>query len=716
MSFAGASDLAAAAAGLAASLPPQLAPFARLAYDYRWSWTPGGPDLFRAVSPQRWEICGENPVRLLREAGTAALARAAADADLVARAEAMARAAAEDRARPFAAGPLRAERPAAFFCAEYGLHRSLPIYAGGLGCLAGDLVKEAADRAVPFVAVGLLYRQGYFHQRLDASGWQHESWEDIDAERLPIAPVTDGNGRELTVTVPFLGQEIHAQIWRADVGRVPLYLLDTNRPENSPVDRWTNSRLYVGERQMRLAQYVLLGIGGVRALRALGIDPGVLHLNEGHAAFASLELCRELVAGGARFAEALAQARARTVFTTHTPVAAGNESYDGGDILSGLRGLSASLGIGDDELLALGRIRPRDGGERFGVTTLALRTSRSANAVSRRHGRVARAMWHDLWPDRPADQVPIGHVTNGVHLPTWMARAMRALCDRHLGAGWEQRAPAGAVWDAVERIPDEELWGTRNELRAGLVDYVRERSVRDRLSRGDARAYVEAAANTFDPHVLTIGFARRLATYKRTYLLTRDPARSLALLAGPRPMQIVIAGKAHPLDDEAKRMVQQQLFPLRQHPQVGARVAYLEDYDIAMGAALTRGCDVWVNLPRPPLEASGTSGMKAALNGALNLSILDGWWEEGFDGTNGWGFGGDIDPDLAAQDDRDARSLFDLLEHEVVPLFYERGPDGIPHAWLARVKRSLATNGARFTTGRMLDDYLRLVYATGAQP
>jgi starch phosphorylase len=388
------------------------------------------------------------------------------------------------------------------------------------------------------------------------------------------------------------------------------------------------------------------------------------------------------------------------MFTTHTPVAAGNESYDPGTTIDALA-LIEELGVGAKEVLALGQMRPADSAADVGLTTLALRTSRAANAVSRRHGQVAREMWRSLWPDRTVGDVPIGHVTNGVHLPTWMAPEMRALFARHLGPGWESRGD----WQGVATIPDEEVWQVRNQLRAALVRYVRERSQLDRLSRGDPRAYVEAAARTFDPNVLTIGFARRLATYKRVYLITSDPARSLALLAGPREIQLVIAGKAHPADDEAKRVVQQRLFPLRQHPQVGARVAYLEDYDMAMALELVRGCDVWVNLPRPPLEASGTSGMKAALNGGLNLSVLDGWWEEAYDGTNGWGIGGAVNHDTAAQDAEDANALYGLLEREVVPTFYERDAAGIPRRWLSRVKRSLATVGPRFNAGRMLGEY-----------
>ena len=686
----GADDVRRTADELASRLPEPLAPLARMAYNYRWSWLPGGADLFAAIAPHRWELCGHNPVRLLQEVSVTVLERAAADGELLARIGEAERAIADDLARPPADGPVDPERPVAFFCAEYGVHPSLPIYSGGLGALAGDILKEASDRALPLVAVGLMYQQGYFRQRIDATGWQHEYWVDTDPDRLPAALVCDDDGRPLTVTVPIHGEDVVAQIWRVDVGRVPLYLLDAERPENSRLARWISYQLYVGDPVTRLAQYLLLGVGGMRALRALGIEPGVVHLNEGHAAFVSLEL------GDAD----------RTVFTTHTPVPAGNDGYPAEQVLEAVAGLDVDAGA----LVRAGRTHPDDEFEPVGVTQLALRTSRAANAVSRRHGEVAREMWQAIWPDRAVDDVPIGHVTNGVHLPTWVGGPMRELLDRHLGGDWLERATDPGAWDAVDSIPDEELWAVRDSQRAALVDYVRDRSAADRLSRGEPRDYVEAAARAFDPGVLTIGFARRMATYKRLTLLISDPGRALGLLGGDRPIQIVIAGKAHPRDDAGKGLIQ-ALFAQRGAPHVGERVIFLHDYDLAMAARLVRGCDVWVNVPRPPQEASGTSGMKSAINGGLNLSVLDGWWPEAYDGTNGWALSGEVDGDHAAQDARDAAELYRLLEEEAVPAFYERGDSGVPHAWLARIRASLKTVGPGFCAGRMLEDYVERVYA-----
>ena len=698
---AGSDELIRAAEALTARLPEPLGVLARLAYNYRWSWTPDGPSVFRDVSPDRWERCGENPVRLLQEASTEALERAAADPVLLERAAAVEAAVAADLARPPADVPATPDRPAAFFCAEYGVHRSLPVYSGGLGALAGDILKEASDRAVPLVAVGLLYRQGYFRQRIDAGGWQHEYWVDTDPERLPAALVTGPDGEPITVTVPVRDLEVTAQVWRIDVGRIPVYLLDADRPENDIAARWITSRLYISDPEARLAQYILLGVGGVRALQALDIDPGLLHLNEGHAAFVSLEMAR--AAGGA-FAEGVEAARARTIFTTHTPVPAGNDTYPVDQVCGALSGLLDAMGVEGEEIARLGRTHPDDQHEPFGVTQFALRTSRAANGVSRRHGEVARGMWHGLWPDRAPDDVPIRHVTNGVHHPTWLGEPMRRLLDRHLAEDWLEHQADAATWAPVDDIPDEELWAVRNEQRAAFVEYVRAKSTVDRLGRDEPRSYAEAAAKAFDPEALTIGFARRLATYKRLYLLVRDPDRALRILSGGRPVQLVLAGKAHPRDDEGKRMVQ-HLFSHKWASDAGARVVYLDDYDLSSAARMVRGCDVWLNLPRPPLEASGTSGMKSAVNGGLQLSVLDGWWAEAFDGSNGWALPGYVDHDHGAQDHRDAVELQRLLTEEVAASFYDRDASGIPRAWVERIKASLKTNGPAFSATRMIEDY-----------
>jgi glycogen phosphorylase len=703
-------DLAARAADLARRLPAALAPLAGLAYNYRWCWFRDGKDVFRSIDAGRWEICGENPVRLLQETSYEALERAADDPGLLERVAALQEAYDADLRRA-PAGPVAPERPIAYFCAEYGVHESLPVYSGGLGALAGDLLKEASDRALPLVAVGLLYRQGYFRQRLEVSGWQQEYWVDIDPERLPAALVRSDDGRPVKITVPIRGSDVRAQIWRVAVGRVPLFLLDADVPENGRLERWISSQLYVADQVTRLSQYALLGVGGMRALRALGIEPGLVHLNEGHPAFVALELARGEVERGVAVSEALELARQRTVFTTHTPVGAGNETFPAEELSATLGGVAQELGVDPDEIVRLGRYQPDDEREPFGVTQFSLRMSHAANAVSRRHGEIAREMWQGLWPGRPVEDVPITYVTNGVHLASWVGSAMRGLLNRHLGVGWWQQASDAAMWDALDDVPDEELWSARCEQRAELVEFVKQRSGIDRLAEGQPRAGIEAAARAFDPDVLTIGFARRNATYKRLRLLIHDPGWAVGLLSrDERRIQFVLAGKAHPSDDEAKGVVQ-QLFRIKDTPHVAEHVVYLHDYDLAVAARLVRGCDLWLNLPRPPLEASGTSGMKAVINGAINLSVLDGWWAEAYDQTNGWALPGEIDNDAETQDSRDAGIFYRLLEQEVIPAFYERDQQGLPHAWLARMRSSIRTLAPAFSAGRMLDDYAERIYS-----
>jgi starch phosphorylase len=701
---AGERDLERAAEALASRLPETLAPLARVAYDYAWSWHPDGPAVFEAVDPDRWHVCHFNPVRLLQEASGAGVRRAAQDEELLGRAGALEQALREHREQPAAPSVATPEHPIAYFCAEYGVHASLPVYSGGLGALAGDLVKEASDRRVPLVAVGLMYRQGYFRQRIDHSGWQQEYWTDTDPHRVPAALVTGDGGEPVTVSVPVRDEVIVAQAWRVDVGRVPLFLLDSDRPENSAFGRWTTSQLYIGDPALRLAQYALLGLGGMRLLDTLGIEPSVIHLNEGHAAFAALE-----AAEGRGVDDAVAAARRRTVFTTHTPVPAGNDAYPASEVADVLARLASERGLDLDAVLALGRTHPEDDREPFGITQLALRTARGTNGVSERHGAVAREMWVDVWPGTKTADVPITHVTNGVHVPTWVGRPIRRLFDEHLGGDWLERAPDPEAWARVDDIPAADLWAARREQRLALVDYLRRRGATDRLWRAEAREYVDAAERAFDPDVLTLGFARRVATYKRLWLLVADPDRALGLLDGDRPIQLVIAGKAHPRDDEGKHLIQ-QLLRLRGAPNVADRVVFLQDYDLAMAAQLVQGCDVWVNLPRAPMEASGTSGMKSAVNGGLQLSVADGWWAEAYDGENGWALSGEVDPDQQAQDARDAHDLYRLLEEEVIPSFYDVDGDGLPTSWLQRMRASLRTNAPRYTAARMLADYEEKLY------
>lgn len=697
----GSADLRQAVDELALGLPEPLRPIAELAYNYWWSWAPGGEALFASIHERGWELASHDPVRLLQDTSAPTLGRAAEDPGLIAAMRDLTERLRGELEAPPADAPL-----VAFFCMEYAIHSSLPIFAGGLGVLGGDLLKEASDRRVPFVGVGLLYRHGYMHQRLDTSGWQHEHWTVVYPERLPAVRVRGDDGEPLTVTVGIRDRTVAAHVWRVDVGRSRLYLLDAEHPANHPVDRWITSRLYVTDRDVRLAQYVLLGTGGVRALRAMGIEPGVLHLNEGHAVFAAAEIARSAADDGGDIDDALREVRSRTIFTTHTPVAAGNESFGVADVLATAAELRESSVPVTQRVIGLGSAD----GSVFGLTEFGLRVSRFRNGVSRLHGEVAREMWRHL--DEPHDGSGIRHVTNGVHIPTWMAPPMQDLMSRHLGPDWIRRADDPSLWAKVDDIPDEEIWEIRNILRSELIAFARQRAIRDRLGRGEPLTYAEAAHDAFDLGRLTIGFARRAAAYKRLHLLTLDPDRGLGFLREPKSIQVFLAGKAHPADDEAKSIVR-GLFGLKAAPEVGDHVAYLEDYDLAVASMLVSGCDIWLNLPRPPLEASGTSGMKAAMNGGLNLSVSDGWWAEAEDGSNGWTIHSDPEGGADAQDERDAAKLYELLENEVIPAFYERDGAGVPREWVRRVKASLRTVGPAFNATRMLNDYLSSAYRPG---
>lgn len=692
-------------------MPSELRPLAELAYDLWWSWHPGGSEIFQAVDEHRWEASGKNPVKLLRDLPRARLATLRQDEAFLEQLHRLHAAWRSDHAAPSSFAEVAThEHPVAFICAEFGLDAALPIYSGGLGILAGDVLKEASDLRLPMVGVGLFYRRGYFRQRLDCSGWQHEYWTTLNPEEVPMTPELDEH-RCLRLTLR--DRQVAIRIWRVQVGRVPLYLLDTDLPENDPTSRFITSTLYVGDRTMRLMQYGVLAIGGVRALQALGISPAVIHLNEGHASLASLELLRQEQRSGdhTSFRDALEAVRSRVVFTTHTPVIAGNEHYSRAEVEAVFGPLATTFEVHEPDLRDLTRGGGADD-ETFGVTELALRTSRSTNGVSRKHGETARAMWRHIWPERDAREVPITHVTNGVHAATWMAKPMRELLDRALGPEWMASAYTSGdsrLLDRIDAIDDAELWQVRQRLRARLVQYVRAKTVEDRLIRGESIAYAEGASATFDPDVLTIGFARRAAAYKRLHLLVRDPARAMALLNGRHRVQVVIAGRAHPQDTEAKELIK-AIFRLKDG--ASTRVAFLEDYDLAVAHELVAGCDVWVNLPRPPLEASGTSGMKAALNGGLNLSVLDGWWCEAYEeGTTGWAIPSSREVDDETQDNHDAMTLFGLLEQDVLPTFYDRDPaTNVPRAWIKRVKASLRRVASSFTTKRMVDEYAHKVW------
>jgi starch phosphorylase len=707
--FAGDHDIALAVAELAAALPEPLRPLAQVAYDYRWSWSRDGAAMFEIIDPECWKRTAHNPRRLLSEVPRATLERAVARPGFLAWVDSIAAELAADRARPCLDGPVSAQHPVAFCCSEFGVHGSLPIYSGGLGVLAGDILKEASDLALPMVGIGLMYRTGYFHQRIDVTGAQHEYWLDTDPERLPCAKVTGGDGLPLSIYTPINNEGVKAHIWRVDVGRVPLYLLDTDLPENSPVGRWVTSRLYESNRSIRLAQYAVLGMGGVRALRALGIEPSVYHFNEGHPALGVFELLAQAKhQTGCGLADAWAKVREQVVFTTHTPVPAGNETYQRSEALTML-GRIADLAGDRSDFLAMGCLDPASPDQGFSMSALALRASRHANGVSQRHGEVARAMWQPLFPNLQVKDVPISHVTNGVHLPTWLHGPMRHLLDRHLGADWLSRADQAQTWWPVRDIPASELWGARCAARTQLVDMISRRGTGDRLRRGEALDYAEAVTTGFSADRLTIGFARRLAVYKRLHLVALMPERALALIGGDRPVQFVFAGKAHP-DDMAAKDVVRQVFALKRAPGVAGRAAFLEDYDIPLAGHLVAGCDVWINVPRPPNEASGTSGMKSCLGGGLQLSVLDGWWAEAYDGSNGWAINGDIDHDIHAQDQHDAQAMFDLMEQVIVPMFHQRDESGVPQQWVNMMRRSLMTNGPRFSASRMVRNYVEQVY------
>jgi starch phosphorylase len=701
----GAADLASRIDVLAARLPNGLKPLAPIAYNYAWSWMRDGAAVFRDINPHRWELAGGNPVRFLADLWPGTVEAAERNPELLDRVQALSEQVGAYLARPARPRP-GVDGPIAFFCAEFGFHSSMPIYSGGLGVLAGDILKEASDQALPMIGVGLFYRRGYFHQRLDAKGRQQEFWLAYDPKSMPMVRVTGDDGQPLLLEVPLYGESLNFQVWRVDVGRVPLLLLDSQVPENDAVERWTTARLYEGSRAIRLAQYGLLGMGGVRVLEALGVDPAVIHLNEGHPALSVLELASSRVAAGEALDPVLDELRERVVFTTHTPVAAGNETYSRGEFLAAFGELPARIGLGEDAFVELAQAAP--GGEP-GMTPLALRLSARRNGVSRLHGEVSRRMWAPLF-DAAAADVPIDHVTNGAHLPTFLADPMYRLLTAYLGDGWLARAADPATWRGVQEIPNGELWEARRASRERLVSYVRAKGQQDRLLRGEQIAYVRAIEECLDPDALTLGFARRLATYKRLYLLTLDQDRARAILGGGRPVQLLISGKAHP-NDEAGKDTLQRLYNLkREDGQIAERVVFVEDYEIEVARHLVAGCDVWVNLPRKPMEASGTSGMKAAFNGVLQLSVLDGWWAEGFDGDNGWAIPGDENDDQAASDWRDAAAFYDLLEHEVIPLFYDRDENDVPVSWCERIKASLMSCGPRFSATRMVDDYVGRMY------
>ncbi|WOD38934.1 alpha-glucan family phosphorylase [Nodosilinea sp. E11] len=725
---------------LKAKLPTPLTALADLAYNYWWIWTEERVSLFSVLDPVRWQACNYNPVALLEAVSDERLWQVAEDPHYLNRLRQLthefetycrdgSKGVALDPGKPWAspgASQLSLDRPVAYFCIEFGLHESLPVYAGGLGVLAGDSLKSASDLGVPMVGVGLLYRQGYFHQHLNRSGWQEEHYTHCEVNHLPMELVRDEFGQPVTVKLDIRQRTVRVQVWRVQVGRSQLYLLDTDRSDNDSLDRRITSHLYGGNAETRLAQALVLGIGGVRMLHALDIEPMVYHLNASHGAFALLEVThREMRHSDGDFDAIADRVRQHSVFTTHSPVSAASNVFSADLIESFLGGYWPQLGLSREDFLALGNRRPDDPWDLFSMTVLALRLSGKANGVSQRHGELCREMWQALYPDCALSEVPIGSITNGVHARTWTAPLMMDLYRQHLGEDWSTKIADPDLWAGVEQIPDEQLWQRHRLLKERLIAYTRSRVRAARHSRGEATDEIAAVDRLLDPAVLTLGFGRRFSPYKRGELLFSDLHRAIRILAhSRRPIQIIFAGKANPADEEGKRIIQ-RLMEWCRHPALRDRVAFIEDYDMAVAKLLVAGVDLWLNHPRRP-EASGTSGQKVALNGGLNCGTLDGWWTEGYQpggagrAANGWVIGKanpTEDPD--SQNHQDADSLYDLLEHQIAPLYYQRdgeGAGGLPRQWIAMMKASIRSCAPYYNSDRMVAEYFTQMYAPSAAP
>ena len=696
-------------------IPERIARLRELAYNLWWTWHPEAQELYRQIDHDLWELDYHNPVDVLRDVRQRKLEAAATNPAYLKSYDAVLK-----DFDAYMGAPqtwYRRHYPEAqgvqiaYFSAEFGLHESLPIYSGGLGILSGDHVKEASDMGLPFVAVGFIYPQGYFRQRLDQSGWQLAEYNKMNFADVPAIPALDPEGREVVVEVELPGRTIYAKVYKFQVGRVELLLMDTDIHPNSPLDRELSARLYGGDQEMRLSQELVLGIGGVRALRSLGYQPTVWHMNEGHSAFLVLELCRELVNQGLEMDEAMRRVKAQSVFTTHTPVPAGNDAFPQPLIEKFFWSYWPQLNLTRDEFMAIA-LQDQQWGPTFAMTVLALRVAAYHNGVSKLHGHVARGMWQWMYPGTNQDDVPITAITNGVHTATWLAPELRELYAAYLGKNWEDYLDDPQVWRKVFQIPDEVLWQTRQKLKRQLVAFARARLTAHYRRLG----LPEPVTPVLEEGVLTLGFARRFATYKRATLIFKDVERLKHLLNRPdQPIQIIFAGKAHPRDDPGKLFIQ-QVYQLAQQPGLAGRIVFLEEYDMAVGRAMTQGVDVWLNNPRRPYEASGTSGMKASLNGAPNCSILDGWWPEAFNGKNGWAIGEEREfSNLEEQDWHDAQSLYHLIEDELVPRFYAgRDANGVPTAWVQLCKEAIATVAPAFSMRRMLADYMAQLYMPAA--
>lgn len=699
------------------TVPDELIPLKEVAQNLWYSWNWDAVMLFSRMDPTLWEQSGFNPLRMLGMMSTDQLARLAADDSYVARVRRV-RAEMEKylSGRSWADESLgNGDKPdpdflVAYFSTEYGIDKSLPIYSGGLGVLSGDHLKSASDLGVPLVGVGLLYQKGYFRQYLNLDGWQQEEYPDNDWYNMPVSQEIGPDGAQVTVTVDLAGESVVAAVWRAQVGRTALYLLDTNLPVNSPAAREVTSTLYGGDREMRIRQEIVLGIGGVRALAAMNLSPTVYHMNEGHSAFLAIERIRQVMSRhGVSRETAMEYVISTNVFTTHTPVPAGNEKFDNGLMRRYVERYSNEIGLSWPQFDALGKFSGAQ--DQFGMTVFALRTSGFANAVSRLHGTVSRHMWKDIWPGLDEAEVPITHVTNGIHTRTWVSPEIDNLLDMYLGPRYKEHPEDPEVWQRVRSIPGSEMWRVHMTRKERLMFYVRKHLKKQMMRQGASAVSVAAVEDVLNPEALTIGFARRFATYKRAGLLFQQPERLIELLTvKDRPVQIVFAGKAHPQDFPAKEIIKKVVHFTRD-PRIRSRIVFLEDYDMNVARYMVQGVDVWLNTPRRPLEASGTSGMKAAVNGALNLSVLDGWWDEGYNPDCGWQIGGhDVSDDIVEQDRIECEALFDLLEQEIVPLYYDRGSSGLPERWIEMMKNSIARLGSQFNTARMVAEYTRQAY------
>jgi starch phosphorylase len=696
------------------SLPKRIARLVDLSYNLWWTWNPDASELFEFIDRQLWEECVHNPLKFLRRVKRKALNAALQDPRFleiydrtIAAFDAYMRA---DNTWFERQHPDRKDQLIAYLSTEFGLHESFPTYSGGLGVLSGDHAKEASDLGLPFVGVGLYYNQGYFSQRITEDGWQEAGYVRYSSDDLPIIPLLNEDGQPLMVSVELAGRLLWTRLWKIQVGRIPLILLDSDVEQNAPSDRDLTSRLYGGDKDTRICQEIVLGIGGVRALRALNLRPTIWHMNEGHSAFFTFECIRELVAQGRDFQSAMAEVRASTVFTTHTPVPAGNEEFPDWMMDRYFHQYWPSLGLTREALMDLARLQ-QSWGQAFGMSVLALRMARHSNGVSELHGQVSRQMWQFLYPDRPAERVPIGSITNGVHTGTWLARRMKLLYTRYLGPNWMEELDDPETWQALLAAPDEDVRAARLHLKRKLVAVIRDRARAQWVGLGRHPVQIVSAGTLLDPYKLTIGFARRFSTYKRGALVMRDVDRLLRIVNNPHmPVQIIFAGKAHPMDDPGKKIIQEVYRQLKRAEFAG-RVVFLEDYDINLARVLVQGVDVWMNNPRRPMEASGTSGMKAALNGVINFSVLDGWWQEGYNGDNGWAIGDEVTLENAeAQDSKDAASLYDVLESQIVPLYYEDATTPISAGWIRKIKESITTLAPQFSTRRMVKQYVEEMY------